>query len=64
MSNPNMSLPKSNFRRKFLYLFVWQVFVFGNFETCKVIVGNRDIYNAKKILNNFECVEVRILVLK
>jgi hypothetical protein len=28
----------------------------------KVIVGQREIYYAKEILNYFECVEVRILV--
>ena len=33
-------------------------------EIRKLIVGHRDINYAKKILNNFVCVEVRILLEK
>jgi len=35
---------------------------FDIIENSKLIVGHRDIYYAKKILNFFVCVEVRILV--
>ena len=37
---------------------------FDVIESSNLIVGHRDIYYAKKILNSFECVEVRILVEK
>ena len=37
---------------------------FVNIESWKLIVGYRDIYYAKKILNPFVCVEVTILVVK
>ena len=37
---------------------------FDIIETWKMNVGNRDIYYAKKILNFFICVEVRILCKK
>ena len=37
---------------------------FNIIESWKLIVGHRDIYYAKKILNTFVCVEVRILVEK
>jgi len=38
--------------------------VFDIIESCKMIAGHRDLYYAKKILNTFLCVEVRILVEK
>jgi len=37
---------------------------FDVIENSKLIVGHRDIYYAKKILNSFVCVAVRILVEK
>ena len=37
---------------------------FDTIDSWKVNVGHRDIYYAKKILNNFRSVEVRILVEK
>ena len=36
--------------------------VFGTLATRKVIVGHPEIYYAKKMLNDFGWVEVRILV--
>ena len=38
--------------------------VFGTLASWKMIVGHRDIYYAKKSLNYFGCVEVRIIVEK
>jgi len=37
---------------------------FDIIDNTKLIAGHRDIYYAKKILNSFVCVEVRILVEK
>ena len=38
--------------------------VFGTVASWKLIVGHRDIYYAKKVLNYFGCVEFRIPVEK
>jgi len=46
-----------------LILLCWASVV-GTFEIRNVIVGHRDIYYAKKILNYFVCLEIRILVEK
>ena len=55
-----MSFPRSNFLGNVsTYVFdkcVW------HFRERKLVVGNHHIYYAKKILNTFVCVEVRILL--
>ena len=57
-----MSFPNSNFKGNI------STYVSGKYfdiiESLKLIVGNREIYFAKKILNYFLCLEVRILVEK
>jgi len=55
-----MSFPNSNFEGNI------STFVFGKYfdiiDHWKLSVWHRDIYYAKKILNYFVCVEVRIFV--
>jgi len=55
-----MSFPNRNFEGNF------STYVFGkyfdNIDRWKLSVGHRDIYYAKKILNTFVCVAVRITV--
>ena len=58
--NVNMIFPSSNFEETLVLMCL--VRHFDIIENCKLIVGHRNIYNAKKILNSFECVEVKILV--
>jgi len=60
--NVNMSFPSSNFEGNLILMCLASHF--DIIESWKSIVGHRDIYCAKKILNPFECVEVRILVEK
>jgi len=57
-----MSFPNSNFEEKFSTYFLASHFDIT--ESWKLIVGHHDIYCAKKILNTFACVEVRIPVEK
>jgi hypothetical protein len=57
-----MCFPISNFEGNFLLMGMASHFVI--IESRNLNVGHRDIYNAKKILNFFLCVEVRILVKK
>jgi len=58
--NVNISFPNSNFEGNI------STYVFGksfwHYRSWKLILGHRDIYYAKKILNAIVCVEVRILV--
>jgi len=58
--NVNMCFPNRTFEGNFgTYVFESH---FDIIETWKFYVGHRVIYYAKKILNSFICVEVRILV--
>jgi len=43
-------------------VFMCLAIVFGTSASLKKSVGHRDIYYAKKMLNNFACLEFRILV--
>ena len=60
--NVNMSFPSRNLKET-LVLMCWESH-FDIIEKWNLIVGHRDIYYAKKILNTFVCVEVRIFVEK
>jgi len=57
-----MSFPNRNFEENFSTYVIGKSFWL--YRELKLIVGHRDIYYAKKILNTFVCVEVRILVEK
>ena len=49
---------------KEILVLMYLAIVYGTFVRWNVIVGHRDIYFAKKNLNYFGCVDVRILVPK